>query len=136
MQPWLEGVIGAAGAMLGVGGKTLADRRQHSGKVATTDADALWDEAREIREFQKQQLSEVQTKVDTLEERVDRLTDANDGLRIQLESAHQLVLLLRTEREELTAELDRARTWGDVLVEELKRHDLQLPEKPKRRTKP
>lgn len=141
MLAWVETVVGLGAAASGVIGKMAIDRWHHSGTIDSSDAGQLWTEAKEIREFLNQQIAgaqkragEFETKVDDLEKRVDALTDSNDGLRVQLEQAHQLVLLLRTERQELTAELDRARTWADVLVVELQRHDLTLPEKPKRRT--
>ena len=73
-------------------------------------------------------------EVDTLTERVDLLSNANDGLRRQLEQAHQLVEALKVGRQELAAELDRARSWADALARELERHDIALPALPATRT--
>lgn len=134
MPAWIEGCAAAAVAFGGALTKTIIDRRRRSGTVATSDAGELWKEAKDIRDFLNERVGELKSEVDSLTERVDLLTDANDGLRFQLEQAKDLVVLLKAEREELTAELDRARSWGDVLVEELKRHDLALPLPPKRRT--
>lgn len=132
-----EGVTagaGAAAALFGFAAKVLIDRFRHSGTVETSTSAELWDESSEIRKFLREQVGELESKVNSLEKRVDSLTDANDGLRFQLQQATDLVRLLKAEREQLTAELHRARAWADELVAELQRHDIALPEPPRRRT--
>jgi chromosome segregation ATPase len=138
-------VIGALGvavaALTGAALNAWVTRRRQDGTIRSSEAPELWQEARDLRGFLHTQVGELQSKVNTLEERVDRLSDANDGLRFQLESATQLVISLKaqlteitTERQHLTHELDRTREWTDALVETLQSHQIELPRKPGRRT--
>lgn len=104
---WAELAVGAICAAIGWGAKELRARRRRSGSVATSDADALWEESRQIREFLSGQVDTLHQSIAAANKRIDVLTDSNDGLRVQLEAAQQLAERLREERERLTLERER-----------------------------
>lgn len=137
MLAMLASVSQTATALLTAGGSVAATlvgvwvkRRRQSGSVGASEASELWGEGKDMREFLRDQVGSLQSQVNTLTERVDRLSDANDGLTIQLESARELVVLLKSEREELNHDLERSRDWTDELVKVLQAHGIDLPRKP------
>lgn len=68
--------------------------RKLSGKIGTSDADALWRESKDVREFTAEQLKIANARISTLEElisslrkRLDRADDHNEDLSRRLERA-------------------------------------------------
>lgn len=86
----LNGAIGVLGTLIGGGGlwAYVTARRTRSGKVATTDAEVLWAESRQIREGQRTEIerlrtdvASLQTEMQTLRQQVYKLVVEADTLR-------------------------------------------------------
>ena len=88
-------------SLVGTAAGIYLARRRAGGTVRSSEAAELWEEGAALRDFLREQLQVVKDEFDALTKRVETLTDTNDGLRMQLEQAQQLVILLRAERDEL-----------------------------------
>jgi chromosome segregation ATPase len=101
----------------------------HSGNVQTSDAAELWKAMENMLDRTTDRADSLERQVDALSIRVDALSDSNDGLRIQLEKAHQLVEVLREERVKLQIDLSRvelANTHLETLNADLHQQVAQL----------
>jgi uncharacterized protein HemX len=88
-------LIGIVAAVAGALGAYLAVARKLSGRVSTTDANKLWDEAGSIRQDYRQQLADLREEL--AEARAD-LADARIDLaqaRRQIRELEDLVTYLR-----------------------------------------
>ena len=72
--PIVVALIAALGTYLGI-------VRRASGKIATTEAAKLWDEAGNLREVYRKEIDRLQGKIDEIEGRLTTLEVENSDLR-------------------------------------------------------
>jgi hypothetical protein len=81
MNQWLAGII--VGAIAAAFTYLIAIRRA-SGRVETTEASELWEEAREMRDDYRKQLETALILIDKLRDRIGELEKINTDLQLQL----------------------------------------------------
>lgn len=114
-------VIGAAcggvGTALGALTAYWLARKRMSGKVATTDADALWDEANALRRDYREQNAKLMARIDALEREIEAYRKESvmkdDRIR-HLEDENQR---LTARVVELEARLEAVKQAGKVLAD-------------------
>lgn len=74
-------IIATLAALIGPLLAFLATSKKMSGKIGTSDADKLWDEAERQREDYRQRIERSDKRVAALEMRVDSLEGLNRNLR-------------------------------------------------------
>lgn len=75
---WLAPIIVAAISALST---YFIVARKASGRIATTEASKLWDEAKSLREVYKEDLAQLRLEVSVLEQEVEKLEEENRELR-------------------------------------------------------
>lgn len=85
----------------------LAASRRLSGKIGTSDADALWDESKSIREDYRAQLNNANQRVLALEARVARCEATNTEVVRENIALQRRIDVLERENADLRGEIER-----------------------------
>ena len=77
----------------------LALLRKTSGRISTTEADKLWDEAADLREVYRAEIAELREEIERLEKEVEKCEQAFRELKRENDALHRenALLLKRVE---------------------------------------
>lgn len=101
MQPWLVAVVIAVLAPLFT---YLGIARRTSGRIATTEASKLWEEAGSLRTVYRDEITRLRQSIEEIEARLDAVEIENANLRAKNSDLEREIKVLHAENEALRAE--------------------------------
>lgn len=102
MDPTIIAIIAAIAAPLGA---YLVAARRFSGKIQTTEAGKLWEEADRMRAWSATQIERLESRIKALEVGNEALAQENVKLGREVHSLNDTITELRGEIRSLTAQL-------------------------------
>lgn len=103
---WVVVIVAVGGAAITAVTTYLINRRTSSGRIDTTEAATLWEEARSVRQELRAEVVQLRSDIKDSQEKVDRLEDQHlqclqesNELRTQVADLTQQVKLLERRRQ-------------------------------------
>lgn len=101
MQPWMAAVLVAVFAPLFT---YLGITRRASGRIATTEASKLWEEAGSLRTVYRDEIATLRAAIEAIQARLDVVEAGNTDLRAKNRQLEHEIGVLHAENMTLKAE--------------------------------